>query len=266
MTKAPSFDTLTYAVAGGVATVTLNRPDAANALNVHLAKDFYDAILLAEEDEAVRSVMITGSGKMFCAGGDLSAIAGAEDSPSAEVKRITHYFHGAIARMARMDAPVIAAVNGTAAGAGFSLVCACDMAIASEKAKFTMAYTAAGLAPDGSSTFFLPRLIGLRRAQELMLTNRLVTAAEAAEFGIVNEVVPAEGLNEAAEGLAARLAGGPTKAFGAVKQMLAETFDNGLETQMELETRSIAGMCNTHDGVEGVSAFREKRQPAFKGR
>ena len=178
---------------------------------------------------------------------------------------MTGYFHQAISRFARMDAPLIAAVNGVAAGAGLSLVACSDLAIAAESATFTSAYTRIGLAPDGSSTFFLPRILGVRRTMELYLTNRVLSAQEALDWSLINRVVPADELAEETDQLAARLAEGPTKAFGGVKKLMQMTFDDSLETQMERETRTIVDLATGADGREGVRAFAEKRKPSFTG-
>jgi 2-(1,2-epoxy-1,2-dihydrophenyl)acetyl-CoA isomerase len=159
----------------------------------------------------------------------------------------------------------VAAVNGPAAGAGMSLVCMTDIALAAESAFFSMAYTAAGLAPDGSSTFFLPRMVGIRRAKELMLTNRRLSAAEAHELGIVERVIPDDTLMAEAEKLARALVSGPTLAFGAVKKLLLASQNAQLEDQLDAETSAITSMTRTSDGREGVAAFREKRKPSFKG-
>jgi 2-(1,2-epoxy-1,2-dihydrophenyl)acetyl-CoA isomerase len=173
--------------------------------------------------------------------------------------------HQGISRLTRLNAPVIAAIQGTAAGAGFSLAIAADISIAAEHAKFTMAYTNAGLSPDGSSTYFLPRRVGDRRARELMLTNRVLTAAEAAEWGVINQAVPAETLEQTVQRLIEQFRKGPTLAFGRVKSLLNDSFNHGLETQMELETRGIAESAMTRDGQEGLHAFLEKRTPLFQG-
>jgi 2-(1,2-epoxy-1,2-dihydrophenyl)acetyl-CoA isomerase len=164
-----------------------------------------------------------------------------------------------------MDAPLIVAVNGTAAGAGFSVAISGDLVLAAESAKFAMAYTAAGLSPDGSSSFFLPRIVGMRRAQELMLTNRRLTAAEALEWGLVSQVVPDAELAKASTALAKQLAQGPTRAFGVVKKLLATSFQESLETQMELEARGISAMAGSVDGREGIDAFLSKRAAKFSG-
>ncbi len=253
-------------VDGPVARITLNRPESANGLTLSMSRELLQAAIRCDEDPSVRAIVLTGAGKLFCAGGDLKSFAEFGDGLGAALKEMTVYLHGAISRLARGDAPVIVAVNGTAAGAGMSLAVAGDLAIASESAKFTMAYTAAGLSPDGSSTFFLPRLIGVRRSQELMLTNRRLSAAEALEWGLVNRVVPESEVLKEAEELARKLAEGPTRSFGVVKKLLATSFSETLETQMEFEASGIAASAMTEDGQEGIRAFLEKRQPAFKGR
>jgi 2-(1,2-epoxy-1,2-dihydrophenyl)acetyl-CoA isomerase len=259
------FETLLFEVVDGVAAITLNRPESANAMNPRMAAELAEAAILVDDDPAVRAVVITGAGRMFCAGGDLGAFAEAGDGVKSLIKKMAGDLHMGLSRLARGNAPVIAAANGTAAGAGMSLVVACDLAIAAQSAAFTMAYTRAGLAPDGSSTFFMPRRIGDRRARELMLTNRVLSAAEALDWGLVNQVVPDDAVVDTATALARELAAGPTLAFGAVKTLLNGSFDQGLEAQMELEARAIAELSVSADGREGIRAFLEKRKPDFKG-
>lgn len=263
--RSKTYSTIRLERDGAVAKLTLDQPDSANVLNLPMATELMRAAIELDEDPGVRAVILTGSGKMFCAGGDLAAMKAAGDGASAYIKEMAGNLHLAISRFARMRAPVLAAVNGTAAGAGFSMVCASDLAIASEAAKFTMAYTGAGLSPDGSSTYFLPRLIGQRRTFELMLTNRVLNSDDALEWGLVNQVVPAEELMSAAEELAARLAAGPTAAFGVVKRLLMNSGYDSLESQMEHESRGIADSARTADGREGIAAFLEKRRPKFTG-
>ena len=249
-----------------IARITLDRPDAANALNIDLARDLMHVSLECDEDADIRAVVLTGNGRMFCAGGDLKSFAAQGDKLSGHMKEVTTYLHGAVSRFTRMDAPLIGAVNGTAAGAGMSIACSCDMVFAGESAKFTMAYTRAGLTPDGSSTYFLPRTVGMKRALELTLTNRLLSAKEAEEWGIVNRVVPDADLVAEAEKLATELASGATAAFGGAKRLLHSGWTETLETQMENETQSIAAHSKTEDGIEGIAAFLEKRAPEFKGK
>lgn len=259
-------ENLTYDVEDGVARITLAREDAANAIDLALARELADVATRADEDPAVRAVVIGARGKMFCAGGDLGAFRGAGDGVPALLKEMTTHLHAAISRFARMRAPVVGAVNGAAAGAGFSLVCALDYVIASENAKFALAYTQVGLAPDGSSTYWLPRLIGARRTLELMFTNRRLAAEEAHAWGLVNRVVAPERVDEEARDVARRLAAGPTEAYGLVKKLVLASGGNGLETQMELEARAIADAARTGDAREGMAAFLEKREPTFNGR
>jgi 2-(1,2-epoxy-1,2-dihydrophenyl)acetyl-CoA isomerase len=248
-----------------VAKITLNRPDAANVMNLALAKELYEAALHCDGNPQIRAVMITGAGKMFSAGGDLKSFSSFGDNISAKLKELTNDLHAAISLFARMDAPVVVAVNGAAAGAGFSLAITGDLVLAAESAKFTMAYTAAGLSPDGSSSYYLPRLIGLRKTQELMLTNRRLSAQEALDWGIISRVVADDQLQSEAYKLASQFANGPTRAFGTTKKLLLETFNNGLETQMTAEGHGIASMTTTRDGKEGISAFIEKRAPEYTG-
>ena len=259
-------ETLKFDIEDGIATITLSRPDAANALDLTMARELSDVAIICDEADDVRVVVIRGEGKMFCAGGDLSVMGDAGHTAPAVIKQMAGDLHMALSRLNRMDAPVIAAINGTAAGAGFSIAVATDLAIAVDSAKFTMAYTNAGLSPDGSSSYFLPRRVGDRRARELMLTNRLLSAQEALDWGILNQVVSADEFDDAVAKLASSFATGPTRAFGQVKQLLTASFDNGLETQMELETRGISDMARSEDGQEGISAFLNKRKPDFKGR
>ena len=259
------YATLEFDVRDGVAHVTLNRPEAGNALNLELAEELLNAVLRCDEDPEVRAVVIFGAGPTFCVGGDLRSFTEQGDELPHHLKELTTYLHAAVSRMARMDSPVVAAVHGAAAGAGMSLTCACDLVVAAEAARFTMAYSNAGLTPDGSSTYFLPRLVGFKRATELTLTNRQLSAQEAMEWGIVTRVVPNEGLMEEATGLAAQLAAGATKALGASKRLLHTGWTETLETQMEHETQTIAEMARTTDGREGIAAFLEKRSAKFTG-
>ena len=260
-----SYSTLELERDGGVAKLSLARPDAANSMNLEMGRELMQAAIELDEDTSVRAVLITGKGKMFCAGGDLGGMSEAGDRAPAYIKELASYLHLAISRFARMRAPVVAAVNGTAAGAGFSLMCSTDLAIASDAAKFTMAYTAAGLSPDGSSSYFLPRIIGQRRTFELMLTNRRLSAAEALDWGLVNQVVPADELMATAEKLVGTLAAGPTNSYAVTKRLLVNSAYDSLESQMEHETRGIADCARSGDGKEGISAFLEKRAPKFTG-
>jgi len=258
------FETLLVDIVEGVAEVTLNRAESANAMDPLMSRELSDLAIECDTNPEIRAVLITGAGRMFCAGGDLKGFA-EEDNITGALLSMAGDLHMGLSRFARMAPPVIAAVNGTAAGAGFSLALSTDLAIAADNAVFTMAYTRAGLSPDGSSTYFAPRRLGDRRARELMLTNRVLNAEEALDWGVVNRIVPADDLMPEARKLAQELAAGPTQAFGAVKTLLNHSFDNALEAQMELESRSIARLGAGADGQEGIHAFVGKRKPDFKG-
>ncbi len=261
-----SYQTMIFDIAEGIATLTLNRPDDANALSMQMANELLEAAMICSSDERVRAVIVTGQGKMFCAGGDLREMDDQGERRPGHLTRMASALHGALIRFAHMDAPVIMAVNGTAAGGGFSMALSGDIILASDKAKFIAAYTASGLTPDGSSTFFLAKHVGLLRAKELLLTNRLLSAQEACDWGMVTRVVPAETLMVEARKLAASFAVGPTRAFGGLKQLLHTAYSDPMETQLERETRSISLMMRTHDGPHGLNAFLNKQKPQFKGR
>lgn len=261
-----AYETLLYSVEDGIARITLNRPDSGHTINLTLARELMDAAIAAGETPGVRAVLLAATGSMFGFGGDLKYFKTQDHRLGACLKETTAYLHAAISHLHRMEAPVVVAVQGMAAGAGFSLALVGDIVIAGRSARFRMAYTAAGLTPDGSASHFLPRLVGLRRAQELMLTNRVLDAEEALDWGLVTSVCPDESLMAEAEAMARRMAEGPTRAFGGVKRLLAATYEQSLETQMDEESRLIASMAQTEDGREGLAAFVEKRKPFFKGR
>src|SRR3954452_20501513 len=259
------YTAIQYEVQAQVARITLNRPDAANAIDLTMGRELMQAAIRASEDRGVRAVLLTGAGRMFCAGGDLKTFAAQGDALGAHVKELAGMLHLAISRLVRMDAPFVVAVNGAAGGGGMSFVLAADLVLAGESAKFTMAYTRAGLSPDGGSTYFLPRIVGARRALELALTNRVLTAREAADWGIVTKVVPDAELATEADALAHQLAAGATRAYGAAKRLLHHSFAESPETQMELESQAIADAARTRDAREGIAAFIAKRKPDFSG-
>lgn len=261
------YDLLRFEISDGVAEVTLNRPEAYNTLNLAMVRELHDAMCRCDADPTVRAVLVTGAGKAFSAGGDLKSFASVAAQGSKEIqahiKDVTTAIHNAISRMARMDVPVIAAVNGVAAGGGMGLALACDLALAAESARFTMAFTQAGLTPDSSSSYYLPRLVGLRRALDLTLTNRVLSAAEAEAWGLVTYVVPDGELMARAREMAQRLARGATTALGGAKRLLREGWNETLETQMARESDSIAQVAAGAEGHEGIAAFVEKRAPRF---
>lgn len=257
----PDFETLKFAQSGPVASIVLDRPQAANGMNDTLTRELAAAAKLCEAD-ATKVVTLTGAGKFFSAGGDLKAMAAAP-SASAFVKGIAEDLHRALTTFARMDAVLITAVNGVAAGAGFALGMSGDLVLAGESASFTMAYTKVGLSPDGGSSYLLPRLVGLRRTQELMITNRVLSAAEALEWGLVTSVVPDAELSTRLDELAARIASGAKKSNSAVKKLLLATYASDFEQQLAEEARLISENAEGDDGKEGIAAFSGKRKPEF---
>jgi 2-(1,2-epoxy-1,2-dihydrophenyl)acetyl-CoA isomerase len=261
-----SYTTLITGREGGLATIALNRPQQGNALNAEMCRELMDAITRLDVDPSLRAVLLTANGKLFCAGGDLVSGPGDEGDAERAFRELSGYLHLAVGRLLRLRAPLIVAVQGVAAGAGVSLAIAGDLVLAAESARFTTAYTKAGLVPDGGSTYMLPRVVGLRRAQELFYTNRMLSAAEAVEWGLITRAVPDAELAETARELALSVAAGPTWAFAETKRLLLHSSTAQPEVQMELESRGIAASVASHDGREGVTAFREKRAPKFTGK
>ena len=255
------YHTITFEHAGPVARIALNRPDAANGMNDTMTAELADAAGRCDTD-ATKVVVLTGSGRFFCAGGDLKSFASAP-SRGRYIKGVADHLHRAISTFARMDAVLVTAVNGVAAGAGVSLAVTGDLVLAAASASFTMAYTKAGLSPDGSSSYYLPRLIGVRRTQELMITNRTLSAAEALQWGLVTEIVADDELGDRADALAHQIASGARRSNAAVKKLLLTSLKNSLEEQMEMEGRLIAECADSADGREGVDAFMAKRPAEF---
>ena len=252
-----------FEVKARVAVISLNRPDAANGINLDLSTELAAIAKECDENTNIKCVVLTGNGRFFSAGGDIKEMAshGAKIGPA--IKTIADNLHMAISTFSRMRAPLIVAVNGVAAGGGFSLAITGDIVLASDKAAFIMAYTKAGLSPDGSSSYYLPRLIGLRRAQELAFLNRQLTAQEAVEWGLAHEVVKADQLQARAITIAETFANGSAGANAAIKKLFLCSFDNSIETQMELEGRAISEQAGSPNGQEGIKAFLEKRKPRF---
>jgi 2-(1,2-epoxy-1,2-dihydrophenyl)acetyl-CoA isomerase len=259
MTETP---TLRVEVQGAVARLTLTRAEAANTMNLQFGREFLAAAQSLQADRRVRAVLLSGEGRNFCFGGDLKGMVASGGDLSAYLSELTTALHAGLAHLMRMDAPLVAAIKGSAAGAGLGLVLAADLAIAGRGAKFTPAYTGVGLTPDAGCTFLLPRAVGYKRAMELLLTNRVLDAEEALDWGLINQIVDDDKVDETAAMLAARLASGPTGAFGGVKRLLAEA-EPGLESQLGRESRSIAGRGTATEGREGIAAFLEKRPPRF---
>jgi 2-(1,2-epoxy-1,2-dihydrophenyl)acetyl-CoA isomerase len=256
-------------IENGVATVTMNRPAALNAFNVAMGHKLLELFVECDQRDDVRCVLFTGNGPAFCAGGDIrqmTEFVQKDGDGGRLIKTMTVHLHGVIATIQRMAKPVIAAVNGPAAGAGLSFALACDLVLSSDTARYAIAYSAIGLTPDGGSTWFLPRLIGAKRTFELYAGNRQLTPEEAKALGIVSQIVPAAELMTVAKKQAAMLAAGPTAAYARAKTLLALSATASLETQMEHERDAIAASSKTADFKEGIDAFLNKRRPAFEGK
>lgn len=254
-----------YEVRDGVAHIRLARPEGANALNQDLARDLRTVMLAIEFDDAVKAVSVTAEGAVFCAGGDLKAFHAAGDGLPQAAADMLIDFHGAIYKMNRTPKPFIAGVRGAAGGAGLSMVSAFDLVVCGESAKFTMAYTRAGVTPDGTSSYFLARHIGLRRMLDLTLTNRVLSAQEAEQWGLVNRVVPDDQVDQVTADMAHQLATGPSWALGHAKRIIYSGYDMPLEQAAELEGVTITRAMGRRDGREGIAAFVEKRRPNFTG-
>ena len=258
-------ETINYDVRDGVAHVRFARADGANTVNPQFSRDLRDVMLEIEWDKEVKAVSVTAEGKVFHAGGDLKEFHEAGSGLPKLASGMLTDFHGGIYKMNRMPKPFVAGVNGAAGGAGLSIVSAFDLVVAGESAKFTMAYTRAGVTPDGTSTYFVARHIGVRRMLDLTLTNRTLSADEAEAWGLVNRVVPDDEVDATTAELAQALADGPAGALGHAKQIVYAGFDSPLEQAGEVEGVTIAAAMGTHDGQEGIAAFVEKRSPNFIG-
>lgn len=262
-----TYQTILLDKSDGVAEITLNRPSALNAFDVPMAEELLDAVIRCSSDDDVRALIFTGAGNAFSAGGDIRSMTESLDSdPAVFFGKVIASLDGVVSSITRMRKPVLAAVNGVAAGAAFSFVLACDLAIASDKARFISAYTGIGMAPDLGLTLTLPRIIGPKRALELIYSNRPLEARAALELGMVNEVVSSSDLMPRARAFARELAQGPIRAFGTAKVLVHSSQSETLETQMEQERQEMGQNARTADFREGVQAFLEKRKARFEGR
>jgi 2-(1,2-epoxy-1,2-dihydrophenyl)acetyl-CoA isomerase len=260
-------DVLRVSDATGVRTITLNRPDVLNAFNSSMLKALGKAARDAAKDKSVRCVVITGAGRAFCSGQDLAEVADRykSDEPLELGAHLRDYYNPMIATLRTMEKPVVAATNGVAAGAGFSLALACDLRIAGESASFIDSFINVGLIPDSGGTFTLPRLVGVARAMEIAVTGRKVKSDEALSLGLVTRVVPDAELASATTELAQKLAAMPTKAIGLTKRAINESWNADLVDQLDYEAMLQTTAGRTHDHREGVVAFLEKRKPSFTG-
>ena len=243
------YEAIKFEVRNNVATITLNRPDNANSLNKKMIDELFAVSIECSTNKSIRAAILTGQGKLFCAGADLAVLTEMGGHGEAQILEMATIIHAAVTRFSQMDPPLVVAVNGAAGGGGFSLVLAGDYVIAS----------------DGSSTYFLAKHVGLLRAKELAMTNRVLNPDEALEWGLVNKVVPAEDLAITAQEIAGNFAKGPTKAFGGLKRLLQTAFSDTMETQLDKESVSVAAMMHTHDAPHAIASFLKKERPEFRG-
>src|SRR5829696_4715427 len=261
-----TFQYITHDVADGVATLTLNRPEVLNSCNRPMVAELASAVTSTASDDAVRSVVLTGAGRAFCAGQDLAEAVPPDGEQMPDIGDIVEGYNALIRGLRSLEKPVVAAVNGVAAGAGANIALACDFVIAADNASFIQAFAKIGLIPDNGGTFFLPRLVGMARATSLAMLGDRLPAQRALEWGMIHDVVPASELVERAASLARQLATQPTRGLGLIKRALNASWENDLAAQLALEAELQREAGGTADYLEGVRAFQQKRKPAFVGR
>jgi 2-(1,2-epoxy-1,2-dihydrophenyl)acetyl-CoA isomerase len=263
---ASPYRSMTLELADGVATVTLNRPDVGNAFDVTMTDDLLALSTQLSWEPDVRCVLLRSKGP-FTVGGNIKFLGPLSDAERAStLHRMVGDYHVALERLASLDAPLVAAISGSAGGGGLGLVCAADVAIAADDTAFALGYAALGMTSDGANSWYLPRLIGLRRAQQMFLLNQRLTAAEALDWGLVTEVVAPDSVDARAAEVAAKIAAGPTRAFAAMRRLLRDSYDNSLRDQLADELREVDEIARTSDLGEGMSAFAARRRPEFRGR
>lgn len=253
----------------GIATLTMNRPEARNALSMEMRSELNDALHDVERDDSVRCAVLTGAGEHFMAGGDVKGMGESIKKSPEEIRKEfilrIHDLHPIMFAMRRMPKPIIASCRGAAAGAGVSIALACDLVIAAEDAFFTLAYCKIGTSPDGSSSFHLPRAVGIKKAMEIALLGDRFGAQEAKDIGMINFVVPTESIEAETAKLASRLASGPTHVYGNTKALFYRSLESEFESQLQAEAEYFSDCASRQDFKEGVSAFIEKRSPEFTG-
>ena len=254
---------ITLDIQDGVAWLTLARPEKRNSVDPAFALRLHELAEQCAADQDIRCVVLTGSGKFFCVGGDIDAFSAAGEAAEAAVGALARSFHAGIYRLATMEKPFVTAINGPAAGAGLSLAILGDIALAAASAHFTSAYSAVGLTPDGGASWWLPRLIGMRRAQEILFTNRRIGAEDAAAIGLVTRVVADDALRAEASAVATALANGPVRALARCRALLMESANTDFRVHLDREAASIAESAGAAEGREGVAAFLAKRSPQF---
>ena len=259
-----TYETILLETKERVAVITLNRPQALNALSIPMTDELVDCLTRLGTDLGVGAVVLTGSGRAFCAGGDIREMK-ASPEPEVFLKALALKLHNVISNIRRLPQPVIGAINGVAAGAGFPLAVSCDVLIAAQEARFNLAYVNIGLCPDGGSTYFIPRLLGPHRALYLAFTGEFLDAQQGLALGFLQQVVPGGELMKTALALAGKLASGPGMAMAVAKELVNRSLGDTLEVQMEFERQGIARCARSRDFREGLEAFFAKRPPAFRG-
>jgi len=254
-----------YEKINGVGKITLNRPKAFNSFNREMAFEVQNALDDCEKDDTIRAIYLTGNGKAFCAGQDLKEVTNPEINPGFK-KILEQHYNPIIMRLRHIEKPIVAAVNGVAAGAGANIALACDIVVAHEKVTFIQAFSGIGLVPDSGGTFFLPRLVGFQKALALAMLGDKVGAEEAERMGMIYKVLPLESFADDAFAVAEKLAKMPTKGLALTKRLFNESLTNDLKTQLDLEGKLQIEASETEDYEEGVKAFLEKRKPSFKGK
>ena len=258
-------NTILLEINHGVATITLNRPEVFNSFNREMALLLQDTLDACEKNDDVRVIVLTGNGKAFCAGQDLKEVTSPELNPGFK-KILEEHYNPIITRIRTIKKPIIAAINGVAAGAGANIALACDIVVAHEKVNFIQAFSLIGLVPDSGGTFFLPRLIGFQKALAIAMLGDKVSAEEAEKMGMIYKVIPFDSFESEVNALALKLANMPTKALGMIKELFNKSMSNDLESQLALESKLQIEAAQTEDYAEGVAAFVEKRKPEFRGR
>ena len=248
---------------GNILEIALNRPEVYNALNLDMMKQLAETLSSAEENQSIKGILLTGKGRAFCSGGDLKWISQQTEDPRSVLHDLAPQFHMSIVQIRRMEKPVVAAINGIAAGGGFSLALACDFRVMAESATLRQAYTSSGLSIDGGGSFALPRLVGLARAMEIMAFDHPISSARALEWGLVTKVVPNDEVVQGAFAMLEDLTHSALHSFGWSKRLMTDSFNNSLEAQLELERQGISDCAAHAEGQEGIKAFVEKRKPSF---
>ena len=248
---------------GRIIEIRLNRPDAYNALDLEMMNQLKGALSAAAVDNSIQGIILTGSGKAFCSGGDLKWISQQAENAGSVLYQLAPQFHLSIVEIRRMGKPVVAAINGIAAGGGFSLALACDFRVMGQSSILRQAYTSSGLSMDGGGSFALPRLVGLARAMEILAFDEPITSSKALEWGLATKVIPDDQVMEEAISMLGRLTKSSLHSFAWSKKLVTDSFNNTLETQLELERQGISNCAAHPDGREGIQAFVEKRRPDF---